>query len=210
MNYFSLNEIEEEMYYKVLKILRTNLQNYLEALDDTIFKYVKKEWRVVRKDERTLTTTGGKIKFRRRYFINKKNGNYCYLLDEILGIESRYKASPFLQEMMLSLSLEVPYRNVSSFLNKYHNADVSHSQVQHKIIREGTYIDKEEFLEQKKVYTYGKEPSKNGDKISRELFIEADGTFIPLQGKDRKKKRRTELKMGYIYNSRKLVNMNNS
>lgn len=206
MNNLSFGKTEEKMYYETLSILRNNLQNYLKTLDDAIFKYAKKEWKVVRKDERTLTTSGGKIKFSRRYYINKKNGNYCYLLDEIIGIGSRYKASPFLQKMMLSMSLESPYRDVSDFLNKYHNTEMSHSQVQQKIIREGTYVDKEESLEQKNVYGLGKTPTKNGSKISKELFIEADGTFVPLQGKDRKKKRRVELKMGYVYDSRKLVN----
>ena len=65
MNNFSFGKIEEEMYYEALKILRNNLQNYPKALDDAIFKYAKKEWRVVRKDERTLATSGGKIKYYR-------------------------------------------------------------------------------------------------------------------------------------------------
>jgi len=206
MNNLSFGKNEKNMYEEVLEILRKRLKNYLETLDEAIFKYAKKEWRVVRKDERTIVTSGGKIKYLRRYYIHKKNGNYCYLLDEIIGIDRRYKASPFLQEMMLSLSMELPYRRASEFLNKFHNAEISHSQVQQKVIREGTYVDKEEALEQENVYSFGKTPTKNGSKISKELFIEADGTFVPLQGKDRKKKRRAELKMGYVYDSRKREN----
>jgi hypothetical protein len=202
----NLNEIEKKMYYDALKILRTNLKNYLEALDDAIFEHAKKEWKVVRLDERTLITSGGEIKFKRRYFVNKKDGRYCYLLDEIIGIKSRYKATPLMQEMMLTLGLELPYRSVSRFLNKYHNVEISHSQAHQTIMREGSYIDKEESIEQRNVYSYGKEPSKNGNRISKELFIEADGTFISLQGKDRKKRRKVELKMGYIYDSREVVN----
>jgi hypothetical protein len=67
-------------------------EHKLQAADEAIFacRNLRRDWRVEHKGvAREQLTEHGQIQFRRRYYHNSKSGERKYLLDDLVGIETR-------------------------------------------------------------------------------------------------------------------------
>lgn len=198
----NFGNIEENIYRHQLEEGCQKLKKCLEAMDLLIRKEVGKEFVFIRNDERVLMTSCGPVRFKRSYFRSKFSGEYFHFLDQVLGLPKRDQISPFLQKMILSLSAEWPYRKCSAYLENYHMANISHGSIWNEVQETGNQLDNQEKSEREKVFRYGQQASRHGERKSPELFIEADGLHIPYQGRDRKLKKSGEIKFGYCYDER--------
>lgn len=69
----------------------------------------KRDWVVLRRDSRTLTTAFGELRFKRRYYRHRKTGEYAYLLDRYLGIEAYAKVNGDVRQKAVELAEQGPY-----------------------------------------------------------------------------------------------------
>lgn len=122
---------------------------------------------------------------------------YIYLLDEALGFETIGVISPNLAEKIVGLSCQKSYRQVSQTISELTNQTISHQGVW-DIIQTVGQRQKEAEKELIKAY---KDNELCGDRDVSVLFEEADGLWLSMQGKSRKKKGngRQELKIGIAY-----------
>ena len=82
-----------EMVYgvtkEVTKLGLSLIEEELESYDELL----RKGWYIERRDETKLLTSLGEICYSRTYFHNKETGEYCYLLDRLMGLESHARIS---------------------------------------------------------------------------------------------------------------------
>jgi len=99
-------------YYNLAK---KTIQTYIELWDDIIKNdsNTKNNWKVIRKDWRVILTPYCEIKYKRRYYKNKKSGEYCYLIDKYLGIDKYQRISPMLEKNIINLSQNLSARKVA-------------------------------------------------------------------------------------------------
>lgn len=88
-----------EMVYgvtkEVTKLGLSLIEEELESYDELLRKRqdLRKGWYIERRDETKLLTSLGEICYSRTYFHNKETGEYCYLLDRLMGLESHARIS---------------------------------------------------------------------------------------------------------------------
>ena len=72
------------------------IKEELESYDELLRKRqdLRKGWYIERRDETKLLTSLGEICYSRTYFHNKETGEYCYLLDRLMGLESHRMQKP--------------------------------------------------------------------------------------------------------------------
>ena len=69
-----------------------------------------KNWVISRRDETTLITSLGTIKYQKTLFKNKSTGACEYLLDRIMGIESHVRMTEDAEAQMLEEAVDSSYR----------------------------------------------------------------------------------------------------
>ena len=84
-----------------LSLIEEELQSYDELLRKR--QDLRKGWYIERRDETKLLTSLGEICYSRTYFHNKETGEYCYLLDHLMGLESHARISEDADEDHVSL-----------------------------------------------------------------------------------------------------------
>ena len=159
-------------------MLTNILPAFLQGLDDTIFGDVqrKAEWEVVRKDQRVLVTVFGELRFERRYYRHKQNGERAYLLDRYLGISAYAKVNGDVRQKAVTLAEQGSYSRsaAASTISPISRMSVCN------------YVgDLEQFplLE------------AEGEKRSvKQLYVEADEDHVSLQNG-----KKTQVKLVYIH-----------
>ena len=91
--------ITEEVHKLGLDMIKETL----EFMDDEIRKDSKRKesWYVERSDNKCLTTSLGDVRFRKTYYQNKTTGEYEYLLDRLLEIDSHERLTEDAEAKML-------------------------------------------------------------------------------------------------------------
>ena len=88
-----------EMVYgvtkEVTKLGLSMIEEELESYDELLCERqdLRKGWYIERRDETKLLTSLGEIRYSRRYFRHKETGEYCYLLDRLMGLEPHARIS---------------------------------------------------------------------------------------------------------------------
>lgn len=93
---FGLSTIEEE------------LESYDQLLRER--QDLRKGWYIERRDETKLLTSLGEICYHKTYFHNKETGEYCYLLDQLMGLEKHARISEDAEARILEEAAESSYR----------------------------------------------------------------------------------------------------
>ena len=92
-----------EMVYgvtkEVTKLGLSLIEEELESYDELL----RKGWYIERRDETKLLTSQGENCYSRTYFHNKETGEYCYLLDHLMSLESHARISEDADEDHVSL-----------------------------------------------------------------------------------------------------------
>jgi len=117
----TLDEMETELKEKTDCYLRNIMKTYLEGLDEAIAEdkvgRKKKGYVVEHKSvKREVYTQFGSLEFNRRYYNNKLNGTYSYLVDKVVGIESYDRVSPSVSAALVESASEVSYAKSSKYV----------------------------------------------------------------------------------------------
>ena len=197
----TFKDLERFFFEMGCKIAKGFLQEFLEQTDKQLAENRnKKELRHGGKKITTLKTLMGEVTVKRNvYRKTDENGQvqHMYLLDQFLGFETIGLISPNLAEKILELSCQKSYRQVAQTISELTNQTISHQGVWDVIQTAGQRQKKAEY-EEIKAY---KNHQLNGTKEVPVLFEEADGVWLSMQGRSRKKRGngRKELKIGIAY-----------
>ena len=179
---FSLRDYEEFVLKEGTEVLRNAMCRALEKLDDTIFSEHESSFSVKEKRMRTLASTLGDLKFKRRIYIDKY-GNSAPLLDEKLDIGFRSRISPLAFEFLVDMASVVSYQEASNILAGKGGSIVSANTVMRAIHRVGEDCKIEDEKLAYSLYVEGLLPESKNE--SEEIFLESDGTYASLQVKGR-------------------------
>ncbi|MGO0123027.1 ISLre2 family transposase [Desulfothermobacter acidiphilus] len=145
----------------------------------------KRVWEVVGFRERTLVTSFGELKVKRRLYRNKQTGEAKFLLDQALGWSERSRCTPRLKEMAVKLGVDMPFRRAAEILG-YLVPGISPMAVWQAVQEAGEALRQEGESRREAVFEKGETPGGK-EKTSR-LYIEADGMVIRLQRSEEKRK----------------------
>ena len=99
------------------KVAREFLQGLLEGADEALRQEQPAGWQVVAVKERTLVTTVGALRLKRRLYRDEK-GKARILLDEELGLPARMRVSPRMQRLAVSLCTQMPFAAAAQTLSE--------------------------------------------------------------------------------------------
>lgn len=158
-----------EMVYgvtkEVTKLGLSLIEEELESYDELL----RKGWYIECRDETKLLTSLGEICYSRTYFLNKEIGEYCYLLDRLMGLESHVRISEDAEARMLEEAVESSYRKGGI------NACIGEQEVSKETVMNKLHTLEFPLLE----------PLKEKRRVSR-LYIDADEDHVSLQYLEKK------------------------
>jgi hypothetical protein len=169
-----------------LSIIKEELESYDQLLRER--QDLRKGWYIERRDETRLLTSLGELQYHKTYFHNRGTGEYCYLLDQLMGLEKHARISEDAEARILEEAVESSYRKGGI------NASIGEQEVSKE-----TVMNKLHALEFPKLAT----PDEKR-KVSR-LYIDADEDHVSLQYLEKKgdiKKPRVNTvmpKLVYVY-----------
>lgn len=176
----SVGEMVNSIGLDTLSVIVGELNKHIKEMPERKGKYYLQR----NKDNRSLVTRFGLFEFERDYYKNKKNKEYTYILDKILGIKKYEKVESNLKGQILEKASEVSYSKAARY-----SSPVSLSrQTVKNIIRENGLIGnlEHEIPERKEV---------------KSIYIEADEDHVAQQDG-----RNKEMKLIYTYDNKKEEN----
>lgn len=146
------------------------IQETLEEMDRMICDSGKRrlEWSVEQHNRKSLLTSLGNVTFRKTLFENKKTGEMCYLLDQILGLEKGDRITEDAEASMLEEAVQTSYRRGGEAASLMDHASKQTVKTKLHSLR----FPEENIPEKKKQVDY--------------LYIEADEDHIALQFREKK------------------------
>jgi len=179
-----------EFEVKVHKLFNQGALKFIEGVlgeMDTMVcdnQYRKLHYDIQRHDKRTIITTVGDAVFERTLFKSREDGEYRYLVDEMIGLESHERFSEAAEAEMLKEAVRTSYREAAEVLPS--ESKITKTTVMNKV---HGLVDKfpTEKPEEKKSCRY--------------LFIEADEDHIAEQhGKGSGKGNKSFIsRVAYVY-----------
>ncbi len=166
------------------------IKETLESMDEELRKsgLRKSGWVISRKDETSLITSLGTVKYHKTLFKNKESGICEYLLDKVMGLESHTRMTEDAEAQMLEEAVDSSYRKGG--INVSLSDTVSKQTVKNKIHSLKFYQENNEAVHKKQV-DY--------------LYIDADEDHVSLQyleskGDIEKPRSNTSMpKLAYVY-----------
>jgi hypothetical protein len=158
--------------------IRANaLRRELEAFDVMLAQDIPSGWRFKEYRRRTIITLAGKITYIRRIY-TEPSGICHALLDEVLGIRTRFRLAPDAFLWIARTASDISYRKTARAFFERTGAYISHWLVMAVIHEEGALI-----LEDAYMRAFGtRDDTPQAQLISSErLYVEFDGIHIPLQ-----------------------------
>lgn len=150
-----------------LSIIGEELESYDMLLRER--QDLRKGWYIERRDETKLLTSLGEIQYHKTYFHNRETGEYCYLLDQLMGLGKHTRISEDAEARILEEAVESSYRKGGM------NACIGEQEV-----------SKETVMKKLHALAFPKlEPLSDKRKVSR-LYIDADEDHVSLQYLEKK------------------------
>jgi hypothetical protein len=146
----------------------------------------------------------GEVEFRRRVYKHESETGvkeYVYLLDQALELNKVGLFSGNLVQLITEAASNESFRKAADSISNTTGQSISHGGVWNIIQGVGKKIDAEE---QRQAQAVSKGISQ-GQREKKILFEEADGVYLSIQGKDRKKGKKQELKVAISYEGWKKV-----
>ena len=160
----------------------------------------KKKYRNKGARQTTVKTVYGEVTYQRTvYEVSEEDGtrHFVYLLDETLDLGHVGLISTNMAELLVKGITELSYRECARQVSEMPGQTISAMGVWNVIHVLGEKVCEEE-TELTEAYKKGQVKGKREVPV---LFEEADGVYIKLQGKDRKKEKqdKAEIKIGIAY-----------
>lgn len=165
----------------------------LHEIEEWLFQRYPKSWHVEGSRQRTLVTRFGEIAIKRRLYRDEE-GAYHFLLDEYLRWMPGQLATPSLQESLVELCAQVPFRSAGQTVEKLTAGVLSTPTVYRMVEKTANRALKTEEKDWQGVFERGEIPL--GEKQVPILFSEGDGTWIHLQQEEQAN---YEIKDGIAY-----------
>ena len=200
-NGVTFKELEKKIYAWVCQIGRQFTQEFLERYDRLLMEgRDRKKYRNKGVRQTTVKTVYGEVTYRRTvYETVEEDGTrrFVYLLDETLELANVGLISSNMAELLVKGITELSYRECAAKVSEMTGQTISAMGVWNVIQALGEQVCEEE----KELTEEYKKGHIKGEKESPVLFEEADGVYIRLQGKDRKRmgQDKAELKVGIAY-----------
>ncbi len=175
----NFNDLEKLLWTSVLETFQQSMVEILLMIDNFLMaKRDTRRYEYKEKKDRTIDTIVGSITISRRYYWDRDEKDWVYLLDQVLGIEKGKQISGTLKELVVNWATRGPsYRDVSRRLEEVFGGRLlSHEKIRQVLIETSESIKKELHIQKKKVGA---------------IFIEADGFWTGMQGNGRRKKKET-------------------
>lgn len=200
-NGITFKELEKNIFQWICEIGRNYTQELLEKYDDYLKNSRDKSVYRHKGLKRTaIKTVYGEVVYSRIiYEVKNEDGTkrYVYLLDETLELDNIGLISTNLAEQLVSGITEMSYRECAKKISEMTGQGISAMGVWNVIQALGEKACEEE---QALVQAH-KKGKLCGEKEVPVLFEEADGVYVRLQGKDRKKsqQKKAEIKVAIAY-----------
>lgn len=212
MSALHFNDLEQLIFKNACETACQQLKTILETLDNEIGEsrdkllYRSKGFRT-----KTIKTLMGNVTYSRSMYKNTTTHKYVYLLDDTLNISTIGTISQNVITAIVEQATKVSFRNVSKNVSDNNGFSISHggawkiSQQVGASIRERYTTNVEKHRQQQSNSCI----TKGGREVDV-LFEEADGTYINLQGMDRKKTTtgKAEIKLAIAYEGWKKTGKN--
>ena len=200
-NGVTFKELEKNIYAWVCQIGREFTKEFLERYDRMLMEdRDKKKYRNKGARQTTVKTVYGEVTYQRMvYEVTEEDGTkrFAYLLDETLELDHVGLISTNMAELLVKGITELSYRECAMQVSEMTGQAISAMGVWNVIQALGEKVCEEE-AELTEEYKKG---HLKGEKEVPVLFEEADGVYIKLQGKDRKREKqdKAEIKIGIAY-----------
>lgn len=200
-NGVTFKDIEKEIFKEVCKagqeVTRRILEKYDQYLHDT---RDKSEYRDKGKRETSIKTVYGDVVYSRYVYQTRDEygvNHYIYLLDKNLKMNRIGLISENYVELLVSSITEMSYRNCADRATEMTGLPISHTGVWNIMQVLGEKLEGDE----KRLVDSNKNNQLKGEREVPVLFEEADGVWINLQGKDRKRRGfpKAEMKAAIAY-----------
>src|SRR5690625_2131172 len=169
----TMKELEQITYRALQESFTEVMAHMLLEMDEAIADGRDKK-RFELKDKRRLNLDSlfGRVSLRRNYYLDRKTGNYVYLLDQYLRFDGGKGMSPVVQELGIELAVTGPsYRHAEGALEKLLGYPViSHEGIRQQLINTEVLPREKETIKQDV------------------LFVEVDGLYTKSQEKGKKSK----------------------
>ncbi len=159
--------VRDEVVQLGLDIIKETFESMDEELRTSGLR--RSGWVISRRDETSLITSLGTVKYRKTLFRNKETGACEYLLDRIMGLESHVRMTEDAEAQMLEEAVESSYRKGGMRVSI--SDAVSKQTVKNKI-HDLKFFSTTSELSEKKQVDY--------------LYIDADEDHVSLQYLERK------------------------
>lgn len=206
-NGVTFKELEKNIYSWICQIGRQFTSEFLSRYDRMLMEgRDKKKYRHKGFRQTTVKTVYGEVTYQRTvYEVTQEDGSkhYVYLLDETLKLDNIGLISANMAELLVKGITELSYRECSAKVSEMTGQSISAMGVWNVIQALGEKVCEEE----KALVEEHKKGRIQGEKEVPVLFEEADGVYVKLQGKDRKRARqgRAEIKVGIAYEGWKRI-----
>ena len=200
-NGVTFKELEKNIYAWVCQIGREFTKEFLERYDRMLMEdRDKKKYRNKGTRQTTVKTVYGEVTYQRTvYEVTEEDGTrrFVYLLDEALELDHVGLISTNMAELLVKGITELSYRECARQVSQMTGQTISAMGVWNVIQALGEKVCEDE-AELTEAYKKGHVKGKREVPV---LFEEADGVYIKLQGKDRKKEKqdKAEIKIGIAY-----------
>ena len=159
--------VTDSMIQLGLDIIKETFESMDEELRESGLR--KTNWVISRKDETSLITSLGTVKYHKTLFKNKETGACEYLLDRIMGLESHVRMTEDAEASMLEEAVDSSYRKGGT---KASISDTVSKQTVKNKIHDLKFVAEVDTLENKKQVEY--------------LYIDADEDHVSLQYLEKK------------------------
>ena len=200
-NGLNFKELEKNIFTWICQIGQEFTKDFLERYDRMLMEERdKKKYRNKGTRKTTIKTIYGEVTYQRAvYEVTGEDGlrHFVYLLDENLDLGNVGLISTNLTELLVKGITELSYRECAKKVSEMTGQTISAMGVWNVIQALGEKVCEDE----KVLIEEHKKGKVTGEKEVPVLFEEADGVYLKLQGKDRKKAKqdKAEMKVGIAY-----------
>lgn len=160
-----IESVTHEIVQLGLNMVAEELEYYDEQLRQN--RYMRSDWHIVKRDESSLITTLGTLRYRKTLFIHKQTKERAYLLDRVMGIAPHTRLSEDAVAKLLKEAVESSYQKAGDTLC-LSGEQISRETVMNKI--HDLHFPPAGIPAEKKTVPY--------------LYIDADEDHVPLQHRE--------------------------
>jgi len=172
-------KIEKTALEDMLALLAAAMSEALELFDAELFSDRAEGWRVKDVRPRSILTEFGQVAFRRRIYLDEYGDRRTYL-DEIVSLLPRKRLSAGASHALALFGAEIPYERAAKVLFRHCPEQASAMTTMSTLREVGDLLEDAAERRREDLFDLGLAP--DGARESAELFLEADGVWVALQG----------------------------